>query len=214
MTEISDVRAFVQVVERGGFAAASKDLGVTASAVSKLITRLEDRLGVRLLHRTTRRLALTPEGEIYHLRARDILAAIDDAEAEVSRAGQLPRGRLRVSCVTAFAFHQLTPALPHFLARFPDITLELGVTDRVVDLLAENADVGIRSGSIDDGSLVARKIAEITRGLAAALYVCRQKAPGATIIVTAIFPRNDNMAVIPEIDEINRNLAVLADGKA
>ena len=178
MTEISDVRAFVQVVERGGFAAASKDLGVTASAVSKLITRLEDRLGVRLLHRTTRRLALTPEGEIYHLRARDILAAIDDAEVEVSRAGQLPRGRLRVSCVTAFAFHQLTPALPHFLARFPDITLELGVTDRVVDLLAQNADVGIRSGSIDDGSLVARKIAEITRGLyASPEYLARRGVP-------------------------------------
>jgi DNA-binding transcriptional LysR family regulator len=178
MTEISDVRTFVRVVERGGFAAASKDLGVTASAVSKLVTRLEDRLGVRLLHRTTRRLALTPEGEIYHLRARDILAAIDDAEAEVSRAGQRPRGRLRVSCVTAFAFHQLTPALPHFLARFPDIELELGVTDRVVDLLAQNVDVAIRSGSIDDGSLVARKIAEIRRGLyAAPEYLDRHGVP-------------------------------------
>lgn len=178
MTEISDVRAFVRVVERGGFVAASKDLGVTASAVSKLITRLEDRLGVRLLHRTTRRLALTPEGEIYHLRARDILAAIDDAEAEVSRAGQRPRGRLRVSCVAAFAFHQLTPALPHFFARFPDIELELGVTDRVVDLLAQNADVGIRSGPIEDGSLVARKIAEITRGLyASPEYLARRGVP-------------------------------------
>jgi DNA-binding transcriptional LysR family regulator len=180
MTEISDVRAFVRVVERGGFAAASKDLGITASAVSKLIRRLEDRLGVRLLHRTTRRVALTPEGEIYHLRARDILAAIDDAEAEVSQAGQRPRGRLRVTCVAAFAFHQLTPALPHFFARFPDIALELGVTDRVVDLLSQNVDVGIRSGSIDDGSLVARKIAEIRRGLyASPQYLDRHGRPRA-----------------------------------
>jgi DNA-binding transcriptional LysR family regulator len=178
VSEISDVRTFVRVVERGGFAAASKDLGVTASAVSKLITRLEDRLGVRLLHRTTRRLALTPEGEIYHLRARDILAAMDDAEAEVSRAGQQPRGRLRVNCVAAFAYHQLTPALPNFLARFPEIELELGVMDRVVDLLAQNADIGIRSGPIHDGSLVARKIAEITRGLyASPEYLTRRGVP-------------------------------------
>ncbi len=178
MTEISDVRTFVRVVERGGFAAASKDLGVTPSAVSKLITRLEDRLGVRLLHRTTRRLALTPEGELYHLRARDILAAIEDAEAEVSGAGQRPRGRLRVNCVTAFAFHQLTPALPDFLARFPDIELELGITDRVVDLLVQNADVGIRSGLVDDGSLVARRIAEIRRGLyASPEYLDRRGVP-------------------------------------
>ena len=76
MSDVTDLRAFVRVIERGGFAAASKDLGITPSGVSKLVTRLEDRLGVRLLHRTTRRLALTPEGETFHLRARDILAAM------------------------------------------------------------------------------------------------------------------------------------------
>jgi DNA-binding transcriptional LysR family regulator len=178
MSEVSDLRTFVRVVERGGFAAASKDLGITPSAVSKLITRLEDRLGVRLLHRTTRRLALTSEGEIYHLRARDVLAAIDDAEAEVSRAGQRPRGKLRVTCVTAVALHQLMPALPEFFAAFPEVELGLAVTDRVVDLLAQNADVGIRTGSIDDGSLVARRIAEIRRGLYAAPgYLARRGTP-------------------------------------
>ena len=178
MAEISDLRTFVRVVERGGFAAASKDLGLTPSAVSKLITRLEDRLGVRLLHRTTRRIALTPEGEILHLRARDVLAAIEDAEAEVSRAGRQPQGRLRVSCVTAFALHQLAPALPDFFARYPHVELDLAVTDRVVDLLAQNADVGIRTGSIADGSLVARKIAEISRALYASPgYLARRGAP-------------------------------------
>jgi len=181
MADVGDMRAFVRVVERRGFTAAAKDLGLTPSAVSKLMTRLEDRLGVRLLHRTTRRIALTAEGEIYHLRARDVLAAIDDAEAEVSQAGRRPRGKLRVSCVTAFAFHQLTPALPAFLARYPDVDLELAITDRVVDLLAENADVGIRSGSIDDGSLVARKIAEIRRGLyASPEYLARRGVPRAS----------------------------------
>ena len=166
------------MVERGGFAAASKDLGITPSAVSKLVTRLEDRLGVRLLHRTTRRIALTSEGETYHLRARDILAAIDDAEAEVSRAGQRPRGRLRVNCVPAFALHQLMPALPDFAAQYPEVQLDFAITDRVVDLLAENADVGVRTGLVQDPSLVARKIAEIRRGLfASPSYLERRGTP-------------------------------------
>ena len=178
MSDISDMRIFVRVVERQGFAAASTGLGITPSAVSKLVTRLEDRLGVRLLHRTTRRLSLTPEGETYHLRARDILAAIDEAEAEVSRAGRRPRGRLRVTCFSAFALHHLMPALPDFLAGFPEVDLEFMVTDRVVDLLAENADVGIRSGAVDDPSLVTRKIAEIRRGLfAAPEYLARCGVP-------------------------------------
>ncbi len=178
MSDITDMRTFVRVVERRGFAAASNDLGITPSAVSKLVTRLEDRLGARLLHRTTRRLALTSEGETYHLRARDILAAIDDAEAEVARAGRQPRGRLRVNCVPAFAFHQLMPALPDFVARYPAVQLDLAITDRVVDLLAENADTGIRTGPVQDPSLVARKISEIKRGLfASPAYLARCGIP-------------------------------------
>jgi DNA-binding transcriptional LysR family regulator len=178
MSHVSDLQALVRVVDRGGFAAAAKDLGLTPSAVSKLITRLEDRLGVRLLHRTTRRLALTPEGETYHLRARDILAAIEDVEAEVSRAGQRPRGRLRVNCVPAFALHQLVRHLPAFIERYPEIELELTITDRVIDLLAENADVAIRTGLIEDPSLVARKIGEIRRELFASPdYLARHGMP-------------------------------------
>jgi DNA-binding transcriptional LysR family regulator len=178
MSNITDLRTFVQVIERGGFAAASKDLGITPSGVSKLVTRLEDRLGVRLLHRTTRRLSLTPEGETYHLRARDILAAIDDAEAEVSRAGQRPRGRLRVNCLPAFALNQLAPTLSKFLAQYPEVELDLTVTDRLIDLLAENADIAIRSGPVDDPSLVARKFGEIQRGLfASPEYLAHRGAP-------------------------------------
>jgi DNA-binding transcriptional LysR family regulator len=178
MTEITDLRVFVRVIERGGFSAASEGLGLTTSGVSKLITRLEERLGVRLLHRTTRRLAATPEGEIFHARARDILAAIDDAEAEVSKAGQRPRGQLRVNCVTAFALHQLMPTLPDFLGRYPEVDLELALTDRVVDLMEESADVGIRTGPIGDTSLVVRKISEIRRGLyASPEYLARRGSP-------------------------------------
>ena len=158
-----DMRVFVRVVDRGSFSAAGKDLGLTPSAVSKLVSRLEDRLGTRLLHRTTRRLALTPEGEIYNLRARDILGAIEDAETEVTRAGTTPRGRLRVNMGTAFMLHALARALPDFLARYPEIEVELSVTDRPVDLLLENCDVAIRTGPIGDPSLIARAFARSER---------------------------------------------------
>jgi DNA-binding transcriptional LysR family regulator len=172
------MRAFARVVELGSFSAAADDLGITPSAVSKLITRLEDRLGARLLHRTTRRLSLTPEGETYHLRARDILAAIAAADAEVSRAGQTPRGRLRVNCITAFALHQLVPALPEFTARCPEVKIELTVSDRVIDLLAESADVAIRTGLVTDPSLVGRKITDVGRGLYASPdYLKRRGTP-------------------------------------
>lgn len=178
MSDITDLRTFVRVIERGGFAAAAKDLGITPSGVSKLVTRLEDRLGVRLLHRTTRRLSLTPEGETYHFRARDILAAIEDAEAEVSRAGQRPRGRLRVNCLPAFAVNQLAPRLSDFLARYPEVEMELALTDRVIDLLEENADVAVRAGPVDDPSLVARNIGVIQRGLfASPEYLARRGTP-------------------------------------
>lgn len=173
-----DIRAFAQVVEKGNFTAAATELDLTPSAVSKLITRLENRLGVRLLNRTTRRLSLTTEGETFYLRVRDILAAIEDAEAEVSLAGQNPRGRLRINCMTGFAFHELARVLPRFIERYPEVSIELAATDRVVDLLAENADVGLRSGKIVDVSLVARKIAIFERGLyASPSYLERRGTP-------------------------------------
>jgi DNA-binding transcriptional LysR family regulator len=163
-----DMRAFVQVVDRQSFSAAAGVLGLTPSAVSKVVSRLEDRLGVRLLHRTTRRLALTAEGEVYLARARHILADIDEAEAEVARSRASPRGRLHVNTSIAFAVHQLAPALPEFLARYPDVQVDLSVTDRVVDLVEEHADVTIRNGRIADMALAARKIGEFERVICAA----------------------------------------------
>lgn len=167
MDQISDMRAFVQVIQRGSFSAAAEDLSLTPSAVSKLVSRLEDRLGVRLLHRTTRRLALTPEGETYLVRARDILGAIDDAETEVARASTTPRGKLRLNTGSAFMLHELAAALPDFLARHPEIEIDITVTDRV-DNLVENADVAICIGAIADRSLVARRFAYTERGIFAA----------------------------------------------
>jgi DNA-binding transcriptional LysR family regulator len=163
----AEMNAFVRVAERGSFAAAASDLGLTPSALSKLVTRIEDRLGVRLLTRTTRKLALTAEGELFVARSRDILASIEAAEAEVTAASERPRGHLRVSVGTAVAKQILGPALPLFLADYPDISVEMHVSDRQVDLVAEQIDVAIRSGALGDSTLVARKIGEATRVICA-----------------------------------------------
>jgi DNA-binding transcriptional LysR family regulator len=120
-----EMQALVRVVEHGSFAAAATALGLTPSAVSKLVSRLEGRLGVRLLHRTTRRLALTSEGDVYFARGRQILADIEEVEAEVAKSRAAPWGRLHVNTSNGFGVHQLVPALPEFLMRYPDIELEL-----------------------------------------------------------------------------------------
>ena len=174
----AEMNAFVRVAERGSFAAAAADLGLTPSALSKLVTRIEDRLGVRLLTRTTRKLALTAEGELFVARSRDILASIEAAEAEVMAASERPRGHLRISVGTAVAKQILGPALPVFLDRYSDITVELHVSDRQVDLVAEQIDVAIRSGALGDSTLVARKVGEATRVICAnPLYLEKHGTP-------------------------------------
>jgi DNA-binding transcriptional LysR family regulator len=178
MDAATEMRVFTRAVDKGSFSAAADDLDLTPSAVSKLVTRIEDRLGVRLLFRTTRRLTLTPEGEVYLARARQILADIADAEEAVTRGRGRPRGKLRVSVGTAFAAHQLAPALPEFLAQYPEIDVELVVTDRVVDIIDEQADVAIRTGVVADTSLIARKFADAERMICAApSYLARVGAP-------------------------------------
>jgi DNA-binding transcriptional LysR family regulator len=167
MSAPADMAAFVRSVELGGFSAAARELQLTPSAVSKLVTRLEDRLGVRLLNRTTRKLALTPEGESFLHRSQRILADIAEAENEVAQFLSAPRGLLRVNVGTAF-MHALTPALPEFHRRHPEMQIELTVTDRLVDLIEENADIGIRTGTLADSSLVARKICDLERVICAA----------------------------------------------
>jgi len=168
MDASSDLRVFVRVMDRGNFSQAAKDLGLTPSAVSKLISRLEDRLGVRLLERSTRRLALTPEGETFLTRARRIVADIEEAEAEVARVRGAPRGKLRINSGTAFGLHQLTRAIPDFLARYPEIDIELSITDRLVDLIEEQTDIAVRSGHIPEGPFIQRKLADLERVICAA----------------------------------------------
>jgi DNA-binding transcriptional LysR family regulator len=170
--------AFVRSVELGGFSAAARDLDLTPSALSKLVTRLEDRLGVRLMNRTTRKLALTAEGEAYFAHARRILGDIEEAESEVTRFSASPKGLLRVNVGFAFGLHQLAPALPRFLERYPEVEVDITVTDRVVDVVEEGADVAIRTGVLRDSSLVAKKICDMHRVICASpLYLKRHGVP-------------------------------------
>ncbi len=168
MDKSSEMRAFVRAVELGGFSAAARDLDLTPSALSKLVTRLEDRLGVRLMNRSTRKLALTAEGEAYCANAKRILADIEEAEALVMRFSDSPKGLLRVNVGAAFGLHQLAPAMPRFLARYPDISVDITINDRLVDLVEEGADIAIRAGVLRDSGLIARKICDVQRVICAA----------------------------------------------
>lgn len=180
MSQPSDMAAFVRIVEMGGLAPAARGLGLTPSAMSKQLGRLEARLGVRLLTRTTRRIDLTPEGETYLARARDILSLIEAAERDVTAGRGRPGGLLRVNTGTAFARHRLVPLLPAFFQRYPAITLDLAVTDRRVDLVAEQVDVLLRTGPLGDSSLIAHKVAEGRRVICAApAYLARRGRPAA-----------------------------------
>jgi DNA-binding transcriptional LysR family regulator len=123
-------------------------------------------------------LALTPEGETFLSRARRIVADIEEAEAEVARVRGAPRGKLRINSGTAFGLHQLAPALAEFLARYPEIDVELSITDRLVDLIEEQSDIAVRSGHIPDGPFIQRKVADLQRVICAApAYLARRGTP-------------------------------------
>ena len=174
----AEMAIFQRVAERGSFAGAADDVGLSPSAVAKLVTRLETRLGVRLINRTTRRLSLTTEGEIYLERAREILAAIETVEAEISSARLTPRGHLRVHALPFIAVRLLAPVLPDFLTRYPQITFDFMVTNRIVDIIGENVDISLRIGALNDSALVARKIVALPRIVCASpSYLARHGRP-------------------------------------
>lgn len=176
MDRLEAMRVFDRVAERLSFSAAAADLGVPASTVSDAVKRLEKRLGVRLLERTTRRVRLTPDGEAYHRRCIAILADIEDAEAAFR--GAKPKGTLRVDVQGTLARRFILPALPRFLADYPGLTIVMSETDRFIDLLAEGVDCVLRAGTIADTDLVARRVAllpEVT--CAAPAYIARFGMP-------------------------------------
>lgn len=170
--------AFVRAVKTGGFSAAARQLNLTPSALSKLVTRLEDRLGARLLHRTTRRLQMTAEGESFYVRARAILMAMDEAEAEVVEAGDRPRGLLRLHCGSAFGMHQLNPVIPRFQEQHPEVELDITVSDQESVAMDDSFDLAIRIGRLDESSMVARRICNMERLICAApSYLARHGMP-------------------------------------
>lgn len=172
-----EMEVFARVVDLGGFSAAARALRLTPSAVSKLVARLEARLGTRLVNRSTRKLQLTPEGQAFYERCARILADIDEAEREAA-AGTAPRGRVRVNANVPFGLHHLLPLVPDFLARHPEVVLDIVLTDQVIDLLEERADVAIRTGPLRASRLVARKLGESRMAVVAtAGYLERRGIP-------------------------------------
>ena len=175
---VAGLPVFVQVVESGGFTAAAGPLGLTPSAVSRQISQLEDRLGARLLNRTTRRIGLTEVGAAYFERARQALALLAEAERAVLDLNAEPSGTLRVSLPTIFGNFHIAPILPAFVARYPKIALDVSTGDRFVDLVEEGLDVAIRVAELRDSSLIARRIAPFRRIVAASpAYLARRGTP-------------------------------------
>lgn len=178
MDRFDAMRAFARVVEAGSFTKAAQTLHMSKTTVTQLIQQLESRLRVRLLHRTTRKLGVTPDGAVYYERVIRLLADMEDAENSLSSAAMTPRGRLRVDVPSPLARLILVPALPAFHARYPDIQIDMGVSDREVDLIGDNVDCVLRGGQITDQSLIARHVGDLQIGVyVAPSYVERLGAP-------------------------------------
>jgi DNA-binding transcriptional LysR family regulator len=176
MERSGEMEVFARVVEKGGFSVAARTLDLTPSAVSKLIGRLEDRLGVRLLARTTRALTLTSEGVAFHQATLRALQALNEADQAVATGAA--RGRIRVNASLPFGAMFVAPAMPDFLRQNPNLVVDLSFTDDVVNLLEEKADVAIRMGNLPDSALKARKLAESRRVVCAApSYLKRHGTP-------------------------------------
>jgi DNA-binding transcriptional LysR family regulator len=171
------MEVFVRVIETGGFSAAARALRMTPSAVSKLVGRLEARLGARLLNRSTRQVQLTPEGCVFYERSVRVLADIAEAERHAASA-DAPRGRLRVNANVPFGVHFLIPLVPAFLARHPELALDIVLTDEVVDLLEQRTDVAVRAGPLKSSSLVARKLGQARKVIVASpAYLAQRGVP-------------------------------------
>ena len=178
MDRFDAMQAFARVVETGSFTKAADTLHLSKTTVTQLVQQLEARLRVRLLNRTTRKVNVTADGAAYYERVVRLLADLDDAESGLSTAAAAPRGRLRVDVPSPLARLVLVPALADFHARYPDLQLDMGVSDRQVDLIDENVDCVVRGGELSDLSLVARRVGDLQlRVYAAPAYLERAGTP-------------------------------------
>jgi DNA-binding transcriptional LysR family regulator len=177
-TSTDELLVFVTVIDAGSITAAAEKLEQTVSGVSRALTRLEKQLGVALILRTTRRLQLTDEGELFLERARAILAAMEDAEEAVARHRERPSGRLRVDAATPFMLHCIVPHMAEFAQSYPEIELELTNHERIVDLLEQRVDIAIRIGVLQDSTLHARALGTSRlRLVASPAYLAAHGAP-------------------------------------
>ncbi len=185
VNRFGEMDVFVRVVDMGGFSAAARTLRMTPSAVSKLMARLETRLGTRLLSRSTRTLQLTPEGTAFYESSLRILADLEEAERGAGAAEQAA-GRIRLNTSASYGTHILTPLLPEFLALYPAITLNVVQTDAIVDLYAERTDVAVRAGPLKNSSLMARKLGTTRMVIVASpAYLARHGTPASAVELEA-----------------------------
>lgn len=178
MDKFQEIRVFSAVVDASSFVAAADSLGMSKAAVSRYVSELEQRLGVRLMHRTTRKLSLTPEGEVFLARCRDILASIESSEAEISTRSVTASGLLKVSVPVSFGIRHLAPLWSEFLSDHPQVTLDVQLADRVIDLVDEGFDLAVRIARLPDSSLISRQLASTRLVLCAApSYLKRRGTP-------------------------------------
>lgn len=159
MSRSLEMTVFVAIVDAGSFVGAADALGMSKAAVSRHIVALESRLGVRLLQRTTRRLSLTEEGQIFYQRAREVLNAMDEAESTVSERALEPGGRIRINVPVSYGIACLAPLWSGFMARYPKVELDISLNDRVVDLIEEGYDMAVRISALPSSSLICRRLA-------------------------------------------------------
>ena len=178
MDRFQEMRAFVAVVDAGSFARAADALQISRTAISRLVAELEGRLGARLLHRTTRRLSLTPEGEVFHERCRQLLDGLAEAEAELSHQTGEAVGQLRINVPVSFGVLHLAPLWPAFMARYPKVMLDVTLSDRLVDVVDEGYDLAVRISRLQASSLVSRRLASTRLVLCASpQYLQRHGVP-------------------------------------
>jgi DNA-binding transcriptional LysR family regulator len=175
---VLSMQTFVRAVDGGSLSAAARALGKSLAAVSRTLSQLEERLGVRLLHRSTRKLTLTEAGAAFYESARRILAEIDEAETALAGGAAAPQGTLTVTAPLLFGRLHVAPIVAEWLGRYPDVAAQLVLTDRNVNLVEEGVDVAVRIGRLDDSSLVARKLGDVPRIVCAApSYLRRHGTP-------------------------------------
>lgn len=180
MDKLACMRAFVTVVEGGGFSEAARRMGVSKALISKQVGQLEENLDLRLLHRTTRKVTPTSSGQAYFDQCRPLLAEFDELDSAMRLSSTSPAGELHVAAPVTFAEMHLMPVVSRYSSSYPDVTVKLDLTDRFVDLVEERIDVAIRIGELSDSSLVARKLGEVSMQLcASAEYLAEHGEPVA-----------------------------------